>query len=39
MDYKKIEIKNYVIYKKFYDNYQNKLNTINPDNIREIYYI
>ena len=36
---KKIEIKNYVIYKKFYDNYQNKLYTINPDNIREIYYI
>jgi len=36
---KKIKFKNDVIYKKFYDNYKNSLNTINPDNIREIYYI
>lgn len=36
---KKIKTKNYVIYQKFYDNYKNSLNIINPDNIREIYYI
>ena len=35
---KKIEIKNDLIYQKK-NNYQYRLNTINPDNIREIYYI